>query len=256
MKDIIKGEKLIIKYSDVIHIRYEPNNIFNGDKFNCKTNMIPDLIDKQIKTMITQLANNGKLSGILKLKGGMAADGKDNAKHSKLKAFASAFINENKTGLAVLDSNEEFQQLSRDFYSSNIEDIDKLKNYIYSQYGVNEKIINGTYNNEEYEAFYNNTLEPIVTKIKQEFNRKLFTRDQYKSGEEILINKKLIIGGNLKDKAQFLREMVQLDVLELNEARVLNGVAPKQGRDIFYSEIEKMGMVPANGKENAGGENE
>jgi HK97 family phage portal protein len=242
----------LIKYSDVIHIRYNPSNIFLGDKFTAKNNKIPNLLDAKLNSMLTDMATSGKITGILKLKTGM---GGEEEKTNKLKSFTRAFVKGNNSGIAVLDSNEEFQMLTRDYKTVANEDIKMLKDNVYAMYRINEKIINGTYNYEEYEAFYNSMIEPFVKKIEEEFNRKLFTKTALTQGNRIIFVKLMLVGGSLKDQTQFLREMTQLNVLKINEARKLLQLNPIEEGDKLYGEMGQ-GTQVIEPQDNSGGENE
>jgi HK97 family phage portal protein len=236
----------------VIHIRYNPSNIFLGDKFTAKNNKIPNLLDAKLNSMLTDMATSGKITGILKLKTGM---GGEEEKTNKLKSFTRAFVKGNNSGIAVLDSNEEFQMLTRDYKTVANEDIKMLKDNVYAMYRINEKIINGTYNYEEYEAFYNSMIEPFVKKIEEEFNRKLFTKTALTQGNRIIFVKLMLVGGSLKDQTQFLREMTQLNVIKINEARKLLQLNPIEEGDKLYGEMGQ-GTQVIEPQDNSGGENE
>ncbi len=254
IKDITDPTTIkLIKYDSVIHIRYNPSNIFRGDKYAGNTNSIPRLLDAKLNALITELSTSGKLSGVLKLKNGMGAE---DVKASKMKAFIETFLNRGTSGIAVLDSNEDFQQLSRDFRTVSNDDIKLLRDNIYSLHRINENIINGTYDYVEYEAFYNSMVEPFVKRMEEEFNRKLFTRKQIKQGNEILFIKTLLVGANLKDKAQFLREMRQLNVMTTNETRRMINLNPIDGGDQLFSETTMGQGTQLISEETSGGENE
>jgi HK97 family phage portal protein len=255
IKDIKNPSILkLIKYDSVIHIRYSPSNIFKGDKFIQNDNKIPNLLDAKLNSLITELSTNGKISGILKLKSGVGAE---DLKGAKLNAFLNTFVRGNASGLAVLDSNEEFQSLNREFRSVSNDDIKLLRDNIYSMHRINENIINGTYDYVEYEAFYNSMIEPFVKRMEEEFNRKLFTKSDLIKGHRIIFIKTLLIGASLKDQAQFLREMRQLNVMTTNETRRLINLNPIEGGDSLFSETQ-MGQgtqLIQDSEDSSGGEN-
>ena len=61
----------------------------------------------------------------------------------------------------------------------------ELRDAVYRYFGVNEKIISGDYNEDQWNAFYESTIEPIAVQLSLEFTSKLFT-NRARHGNEIV----------------------------------------------------------------------
>lgn len=222
----------VLPYRDIVHIRYIPSSIFDGDNYVANNfNRIADLIDTRLDTMIQAMVQGSGISGVLKLK---AQASKDDGKRAKLERFKKTFLQNNDSKIAVLDELESFEPLSRNFEVSSADDVGNVLDILYKSYGISEKILSGEYNEQEYSAYYNRTLEPIINRMVQEFNYKLVTDAAYARGYRIKFNKKLIIGANLKDITSFMDKAIYHQVANPNTvADILGLPTHKNGNDYF-----------------------
>lgn len=222
----------ILPYRDIVHIRYIPSAIFDGDNYVANNfNRIADLIDTRLDSMIQAMVQGSGISGVLKLK---AQASKDDGKKAKLQRFKQTFLENNDSKIAVLDELESFEPLSRKFEISSSDDVGDVLDILYKSYGISESILSGEYNEQQYSAYYNRTLEPIINRMTQEFNYKLVTDAAYARGYRIKFNKKLIIGANLKDITSFMDKAIYHQVANPNTVADMLGLPThKNGNDYF-----------------------
>lgn len=241
VKSRINGTLIAYKYDEIIHVRYRPKNVFYGDRYNCQTfNQIADIYDANITQMLNVLSSNGKLKGILKLKVGM---GEEALKENKMRAFVNTFMGRNSTGIAVLDSNEEFQQLSQTFEIISKDDIETTLEYLYNMFGVNPAIIKGNYTMQEYNAYYNHTLEPIIKQISEEIEYKLVNDNRYNQGYRIKVNKKLIVGASLTEITNFMDKAIYHGVATPNQVADIIGLDHNPDGDKYYTNLNAVEMA-------------
>lgn len=176
----------LIDYSNLIHLRLNSNDIFNGDKneFIDGTNTLINILDTQLNVMLNQMLNDGEIRGIIKV--GSASTGSVNhslmsqeKKISKQQEVADRIRNA-KGSILVLDSGEEWQSLNSPFESVSNGSIEKVTQLIYTFKGINERVINGTASFDEMEVFFNKTIAPIIEQFIEELNFKLLSEKDKK----------------------------------------------------------------------------
>lgn len=235
-KSCITEDTQIIRYSNIIHIRHQPKNIFYGDKmYNYNFNMIPDLLDRNISSMLTMLGQGGSINGILQIKNGM-----NSQKGASRSQRVSDFMNSVNKGVVLADANEEFKQLTKSFDVVSSESLDSALKYLYSMYGINENIITGNYTAQEFSAYYNHTIEPILNKIEQEFSYKLIGISKFKRGHRLMFRKKLIAGATLKDITSFVDKGMYQGWLNGNIVADLLGLDHYEDGDIRYTNLNAV----------------
>lgn len=93
-------------------------------------------------------------------------------------------------------------------------------------WGVPLPILTGDYTKEQYEAFYQKTLEPIITAISQAFTQGIFTRTQRNSGHKIMFFPKDLVFININQALEMVRLLGDSGTLYENEKRVVFGLRP------------------------------
>lgn len=238
-QDKTSMETLSIPYEDVIHVRYIPAKIFDGDRFRCNNfNKITQVIDTNINSMITELSSGGKVKGVLKLKNIMS---KNNSKSARSKQFIES-VN---SGIAVTDIGEEFQPLSKEFARVTPAEIDDIQNYMYRMFGINKNIIDGTFTFEEYSSYYNKTLEPLINRLSQELNYKLLDDAQRERGYKIDLIKLRLMGANAKDIAALFDKAIYEGAATPNEYRRALGFKPYEKGNHFYTNLNAVDLGTA-----------
>ena len=120
-----------------------------------------------------------------------------------------------------------FADINPDTYNI---DAESIRQRIYSLLGVNEKIVQGTFNEDEWNSFYENSIEPIALDLQSEFTRKLFTRKERAFGNKIIFAANTLSCASLSTKLQFV-SMVDRGAMVPNEWRDLFNYAPIENGD-------------------------
>ena len=87
-------------------------------------------------------------------------------------------------------------------------------------------IIDGDYSKEQYEAFYQKTLEPIIKSLGQAFTKGLFTNRELGFNNEIKFYAKELIFMNTKQKIELFDILVDTGSCYKNEVRTAFGLKP------------------------------
>lgn len=97
---------------------------------------------------------------------------------------------------------------------------------ILRHFGVPLPILTGDYTKEQYEAFYQKTLEPLILSISQAFTKVLFTDREKSFGNEIMFYAKALIFMNTTQKLEMIRLLGDSGALFENEKRIMFGLQP------------------------------
>ena len=221
------GYTTTIPYDDVIHIRYNysVNQYMGGNLMGqpdheallSTLELNNNLLQGVAKAMNTSYAINGivKYNTLLD-------DGKTEA---ALKELENKLRN-SESGFLPLDLKAEFTPLER---KTAIVDEDTLKfidEKILRNWGVPLPILTGDYTKDQYEAFYQKTLEPLIKAISQAFTKKMFTKRERAFGNKVELYPKDLIFMTISQTLETINILSPTGGLFENEKRVMLGLRP------------------------------
>ena len=129
-------------------------------------------------------------------------------------------------GVAYTDGTEKVVQLNRSLENNLLKSVEYLMDILYSQLGVSKAILDGTASEQEMLNYRNNTLEPVLSAIADEFTRKFLTSTAITQKQAITYIQqpfKLVPTNNIAEIAdKFSRNAV----LSANEIRSIIGYKP------------------------------
>lgn len=222
------NQNVVVPYSDMIHLR---RNYFNNEIFGSDNGLLqePVQILKSIKQSLQNaVVNSTKLRGYLKAPVVVAdSDDKDNI----LQRFISTFTGKNKYGIAVLDQSTDYVNLSNDLETVDKDQLTYCREDIYRYWGVNAKIIEGNFSEEDYVSFYESTIEPLLIQMGQEYTYKIFTAREQAFGNEIIFSSNRLEYSSLKNKVSLVHELIPTGILTGNEVRSIFGFSERDDLD-------------------------
>lgn len=216
-----------LNYNDVIHIRmhYSVNEFMGGNEFgqpdNCALLKTLDLNWQLLKGISKAMVSSYAVNGVVKFKSLI-----DGGKTEKALRELEEKLQNSESGFLPLDISSEFTPLNR---SIELVDADTLKfidEKILRHFGVPLCILTGDYTKEQYEAFYQKTLEPIVLALSQGFTRTLFTPRERSFGNKIQFYPKDLIFMTTSETLEMVRLLGDSGSLYENEKRVAFGLRP------------------------------
>ena len=192
-----KSEQIIelVDYKNVLHLRLNPNDIFNGDAYSGGNfcNVIVNLTDYALNSMLAELKENGTVRGVIQI--GNAGIGYSNGfanrtmvgQNEKIKKQNEIIerIKATQGGILVLDAGEEWKSLNSPFSTVSTESIDKYIDLLLEFYGINKKVVTGEATYDLMEAFYNKIIVPRIEQVTGEMNYKFFSRTAMTQGHRI-----------------------------------------------------------------------
>nr|DAP33523.1 MAG TPA: portal protein [Caudoviricetes sp.] len=216
-----------LAYSDVIHIRYKysVNEYMGGNEQGqpdnealLKTlNLNYLLLHNLSKAMMSSCAING----VVKFKS-MIDGGKTEAALKELEQK----LQNSESGFLPLDITSEFIPITRDVQLVDEATLKFIDEKILRHFGVPLCILTGDYTKEQYEAFYQKTLEPLIIAMSQGFTRSLFTPRELSFGNKIQFYPKDLIFMSVDQTLEMVRLLGDSGSIYENEKRVAFGLRP------------------------------
>lgn len=223
----MNGYDTTIPYSDLIHIRYNYSvNMYMGGDVTGQ----PDhsalletlrLNDTLLKGIAKAMKASYAVNGVVKYNT-LLDDGKTEAALKDLERK----LNANESGFLPLDMKADFTPLP---HVSALVDQPTLKfidEKILRHWGVPLAILTGDYTKEQYEAFYQKTLEPLIISVSQAFTKKLFTEREQAFGNRIELYPKELIFMTVAQTLEMIKMLSPTGALYENEKRTALGLRP------------------------------
>lgn len=221
------GKDTTVPYDDLIHIKYNYSvNQYMGGGWDGQPdhrgllstlNLNADLLKSVSKAMKSSLAVNG----VIKYNT-LMDDGKMTANLRELeKKLANS-----ESGFLPVDLKADFVPFE---HKTAVVDADTLKfidEKILRNWGVPLAILTGDFTKEQYEAFYQKTLEPLVINISQTLTKKLFTERERAFGNRVMLFPKDLIFMTVQQTLEMINILSPTGALYENEKRVALGLQP------------------------------
>lgn len=236
----------MIKYSDVIHIRknFSVNDYMGGNSQGQPDNgallKTLELNDILLQGVGKALKSSFAVNGIVKYNT-LVDDGETEAALRTLEAK----LKNSENGFLPLDLKTEFIPFQKQIEMVDADTLKFIDEKILRQFGVPLCILTGDYTKEQYEAFYQKTLEPIIIKLGQCFTKGIFsTRANLGYGNKIVFYEKELIFMTMTQKLELARILGDRGAIYENEIRVMFGLQPlpelngKRKQSLNYVDVE------------------
>lgn len=212
------GKQFLFSYDDVIHIKSDCNTdqIFGDSPAQCLTSVM-NVIKTTDQGIISAIKNSAVIKWLLKFNSAM----RDEDVKKKTKDFADNFLDvSNGTGVAAVDAKADAQQIENKEYVPGAETIDKQTERVYSFFNTNKNIVQSSYSEDEWNAYYESEIEPDIIAYQEEFTRKLFTRRERSFGNRIVFESTNLSTASMRTKIGLV-SLVDRGILNANEVRAV-----------------------------------
>ncbi len=219
-----------LPYQSVIHIKARYNKKrFIGTPPEAQLKTTLELLDTTGESLRNAVKNSANLKGYLKYNN--FADDKELEK--KVKEFQAAYMNAaNDGGIAGLDNSMEFHEIAQRTNQIPVDQSNFFRENIYRYYLINEKILNSTYSEAEWNAFYEAVIEPIALQLSLEFTFKLLTEREIGFGNKIIFTANRLQYATLQTRVAIGSQLYDRGIITINEYRELMYYEPIEGGDV------------------------
>lgn len=223
------GRMVTYPYRDVIHLRrdFYENDIFGTSAQEALTPLM-ELVGTSDKGLMDAIKNGAIIRWLVKWNQTIRPE--DLKKQAE--NFAEMYLSTetNGTGVAATDAKAEVQQIKPNDYVPNVLQTDRTERRIYSFFGINQNIVQNSYTEDEWNAFYEAQIEPVAKQMSDEFTRKLFTPRERQAGHRITFGANSLQYASMSTKLNLL-QMVDRGAMTPNEWREVLNMAPIEGGD-------------------------
>lgn len=225
----LNGKQNTFKYTDLIHLRrdYYDRDIFGTSQVEALAPVM-ECIGTLDVGVIKAVKNSGIIRWLLKLNSSTRPD--DIKKRTK--DFVDTYLStESETfGAAGIDSKMDAKQIEPKDVMPNSALMNSQTNRVYAFFNTNEKIVTSSYNDDEWNAYYESEIEPVIIQFSNTWTQRLFTRRERSRGNKIVFESANLQYANINTKLA-LQAMVDRGALTPNEWRATFGLAPVTGGD-------------------------
>ena len=214
------GKSAVLPYADVIHLRRHFND---NDMFGSANGAISpalELAHTQNEGILNGIKSGANIRGILSFSQ-ILSPGK--LKEEKERFMEDYLSISNDGGVVVTDQKMEYRPIDLHPAAIDEKQLSAVQAKIYCYLGVSGAIVNSSYTEDEWSAFYESTIEPIALQLSLEFTRKIFTDREQAFGNSILFESGRLQFASNKSKIELLRYLVPYGLLTINQAlEILN----------------------------------
>jgi len=131
-----------------------------------------------------------------------------------------------KYGIAYTDGTEKVTQLNRPAENNLMTQITYLTSMLHSQLGLTESVFDGTADEKTMLNYYNRTIEPIMSAIVDEMNRKFLTKTARTQKQAIIFARDPFRLVPVSELANIADKFTRNEILSSNEVRAIVGYKP------------------------------
>lgn len=221
------GYETTLPYKDVIHLRYNYSvNDYMGGGQNGQPNheallKTLDLNHKLLNGVARAMNASYAVNGLVKYG---TIIGEDETKKA-IDEF-NRMLQSSESGFVPIDLKADVIPFQRSTQLVDDETLKFIDTKILRNFGVPLCILSGDYTKEQYEAFYQKTLEPIIISVSQAFTKKLFTDREKAFGNRVELYPKDLIFMTISQTLEMIKELSPTGALYENEKRAALGLRP------------------------------
>ncbi len=246
------GTEYMVDYNDVIHIRhrYAVNQYMGGNEQGQPDNgallKTLEINHQLLQGVASAMRSSMTVNAVVKYNT-LMDDGKTKEAIKQLEDK----LRNSESGILPLDLKAEYTPIDKKVKLVDADTLKFIDEKILRQFGVPIPILTGDYTKEQYEAFYQKTLEPLIISFTQAFTRVLFTDKEKTLGNEIKFYPKELIFMSTDQTLEMIRLLGDSGALFENEKRVALGLQPLEElkgvrmQSLNYMNVEFAGKYQA-----------
>lgn len=243
------GTSYMLPYENVIHLKrfYGKNDIFGGTNSNGDHDAILKTIkinDSLLQGVEGAVFSSFQIKGLIKINGML----KEADKQKQVDEFNRAIMKATKSESAIvpIDGKADYVPLNVDPKMVDKDTLQFLQSKIQDYFGVSNEVFSNNYNEDQFNAFYESTIEPLAIQLSEAFSLGLLTDNELSRGEEIIFFSERLQYASWNTKVAAIEKLMGLGIMSLNESRGLLGLEPVEGGDKRLQSLNYVDADKAN----------
>ena len=232
-EDLILPKKTVAIIENPLYaVINEPNSTMQ--RLIRKLNLL-DVIDEQ--------SGSGKLDLIIQLPYVIKTDARRQQAEQRRKDIEMQ-LSGSKYGIAYTDGTERITQLNRSVDNNLMKQIEYLTSMLYSQLGITQAILDGSADDKTMLNYYNRTIEPKVSAIVDEIQRKFLTKTAITQKQAIAYFRDPFRLVPVNEIAEIADKFTRNEIMTSNEIRQIVGMKPS--KDPNADELRNKNLSESN----------
>lgn len=254
---LLPSQYKLLEYNGGIYVQFTFNggqtytaslkdDIIHLKRFYCENDILGSGQDSIIKTMsihhmiregiINAIKTTSAIKGYLKTTKAMLKP--EDIKRTR-DAFVTDFINASDgSNIAGLDATTDFMPINLSPVTASDGQLKEINDEIKNYFGLSDSIIQSSYNEDQWNAFYESTLEPIALMMSLEFTNKLFSLRERQFGNKIVFEANRLEYASNSTKINIARYMN--NYMTINEIREVFNLIPVANGDKIMQDLNHI----------------
>ncbi|MFH5880892.1 phage portal protein [Liberiplasma polymorphum] len=240
-----------LPYENVIHLKrfYGSNDIFGGSGSSGDHEALLKTIkinDNVLQGIDNAIKSSLQIKGLLKMNGMLSDKDKSRQKDAFDEALNDA-INQKGSSIVPVDLKADYIPIQVDPKLIDKNTLEFLQSKILDYFGVSVPIFTNKYTEDEFNSFYESTIEPLAIQLSEAFSLGLLTDNELSKGEEIIFYSERLQYASWNTKVTAIEKLMGLGIMSLNESRALLGLEPvenghKRLQSLNYVDADKANI--------------
>ncbi len=241
------GQMSLFNYKDILHLRQDFNehDVFGTNPGPALAQLM-DCVGTIDQGIVKAIKNSGMIRWLLKFNQSMRPE--------DIKANTQRFVDDylsyetDTFGAAGVDAKTEAKQIEPKDYVPNSSQMDRITDRIYSFFGTNKNIVQSSWTEDQWNAYYEAEIEPVAIQFGECLTSKLFTKKEISYGNRIIYEASNLQCASMATKLQFV-QLWDRGIMNANEIREILNLPPVPEGDQYYVRLdnapvdEKAGLL-------------
>ena len=224
-------ESFILPKENVVHLRrfYAGNDIFGGSGSKSSHEALLKTLgtnDVLLQGVEKTVFSSFQIKGLLKLNGLLKEEDRNKSVESFNRALEGSF--KNKSSIVPMDLKREYVPISLDPKLVDKDTLNFIQSNILDYFGVSLPVFSNFYNENEFNAFYETTIEALAIQLSEAFLG-LLTDNELKNGMEIIFYSERLQYASWTTKVSAIEKLMSPGLMSINECRGLPRLEPIEG---------------------------
>ncbi len=225
-----EGVSYTLPYETMIHLKrlYKKHELFGGDGAISNHRQLLKSINTN-ENLITGLENalqsSFQIRGLLKMNAMLSEKDKQKQKELFDEGLKSNST-KNSSSIIPIDLKSDYVPLSTDPKLVDMDTLNFVQSKILNYFGVSEAILNSEYDENEYNSFYENTLEPLTIFLSNAFTKALLNKKELLDGQQVMFYGERLNYASWTSKITAIEKLMGLGIFTINESRGVLGYPP------------------------------
>jgi len=247
------GKRAAIELSKVgILTQYQYKSDFFGDG-NDAMNPTLKLLDIQKQGMENAVKSSAMIRFLVRLAQTLRPTDITEERNRFTKENLSA---DNTSGVLMVDSKyADVQQIDSKPYLIDHEQMKLIQTNVYNYFGVNEKILQNSYTEDEWNAFYEGKIEPFAIQLSLVLTNMLFSEREKSTGNLVILSSNRLQYMSNQSKLNVSTQLFDRGILTTNQIMDIWNLPHVEDGDKRYIRKEYTEVSQLDKENNAGGDN-